>query len=208
LVVRQTTQQKEAWLAREILKILVIEPGGVKIERRGSGHEHIAYSVPKKSHYWEGGKDMALSDPVAVYDAENNVEANLLCSILNEAGIEAYPTEDVTQAGTWVGGIAPEGQKPQVWVERANVDQAVPILEQFDKELAERRRAEQASGANVVEVTCEECGEKNSFPGALEGSVQSCSKCGAYLDVVVGEVPDGDYGEPEGEDPAKGEVAT
>jgi len=57
---------------------------------------------------------MPLQNPVAVYNAANNIEAQLICNFLNDAGIEAYLTSDVSQAGTWMFGLLPEIHKPQV----------------------------------------------------------------------------------------------
>ena len=54
---------------------------------------------------------MALQDPVAIYDAANDVDAHLLCNLLNEAGVEAYVTEDDAQVGQFL--------RPQVWVDRS-----------------------------------------------------------------------------------------
>jgi hypothetical protein len=48
---------------------------------------------------------MALRDPVAVYNAANNLEAQLLSNRLNEAGIEAHVTEDVSIVGVWLLGL-------------------------------------------------------------------------------------------------------
>jgi hypothetical protein len=51
---------------------------------------------------------MALQNPVAVYNASSNVEAQLLRSLLAESGIEAFAIDDVSQVGTWVFGLLPE----------------------------------------------------------------------------------------------------
>lgn len=61
---------------------------------------------------------MALQNPVAVYDAANDVEAQLICNLLNESGVEAFATTD-TQVGQF--------PKPQVWVDRGAIDRAKPI---------------------------------------------------------------------------------
>lgn len=48
-----------------------------------------------------------------------------------------------------------------------------------------------APGGVPIEVLCEECGERTSFPAAQRGSVQECPHCGTFLD--VGEEPGGDF---------------
>jgi hypothetical protein len=125
---------------------------------------------------------MPLRDPVAVYNAANNIEAHLVRNALNDSGIEAFAAEDNSQAGTWMMGMIPEIHKPQVWVDRADVARAKPVLEDFERRAAEL----QDTGAQdrpPIEVICEECGQRSTFPAAQRGSVQQCRHCGAYVDV-------------------------
>ena len=73
---------------------------------------------------------MELRDPVAVYNAATNVEAQLIKVLLTEVGIEAFASEDSSLVGYWMFGILPEIHKPQVWVsakdrERARSDRRV-----------------------------------------------------------------------------------
>jgi hypothetical protein len=145
---------------------------------------------------------MALRDPVAVYNAANNLEAHFVCEALAAAGVEAYPTEDVSQIGTWVGGLVPELHKPQVWVEREDVARAVPVLEDFERRKAELQSEGGGDAGPPIEVVCEECGSQSLFPAEQRGSVQQCPHCGEYLDVGAAEVPEGweeggEGGEPE-----------
>ena len=147
---------------------------------------------------------MALRDPVAAYNAANNLEAHHLCNLLAAAGIEAYLTEDVSQVGTWLGGLIPEIHKPQVWVERADAERARPILEEYERRAAARRAA--ASGGGTagasVGVTCEACGRHSLFPESQRGSVQECPHCGEYVDVGEMNLPAPDAGEGEPDEPA------
>jgi Putative prokaryotic signal transducing protein len=124
---------------------------------------------------------MSLSDPVAVYNAASNEEAHLVKAALLGAGVEAHVTEDLSVVGGWVGGLVPEIHKPQVWVDRADVDRAGPVLEDYDRRAAERASPQPAG--LPIEVVCEECGATNTFSTAQHGTVQQCSKCQAYLDV-------------------------
>jgi hypothetical protein len=134
---------------------------------------------------------MALQDPVAAYNARSNVEAQLVCGILKDAGVEAFVIEDVSQIGTWMFGLLPEIHKPQVWVDRSNLDRAKPVLEDYENRSRERQKAlgkAVAPTEAVLEAECEECGRRSAFPAAVEGTVQDCPHCGAYMD--VGEPPE------------------
>jgi hypothetical protein len=134
---------------------------------------------------------MALNDPVAVYNAANNVEAQFVSNTLRNAGIESHVTEDVSQVGVWLFGLLPEIHKPQVWVDRNVLDQAKPILADYERGMIERQEAEGkkvAVGEATIEAVCEECGHLSLFPAEQTGTVQDCPCCGAYVD--VGESPD------------------
>lgn len=129
---------------------------------------------------------MALNDPVAVYNAANNIEAQLICNLLNDAAIEAYITEDVSTVGVWMFGLLPEIHKPQVWVDRSDIVRVKPLLDEYENQQLQRRQSEEKQRAEdgaMVETTCEECGRQSIFPAAQEDSVQDCPHCGAYMDV-------------------------
>jgi hypothetical protein len=133
---------------------------------------------------------MPLHDPVAVYNAANNVEAHLVRNALVNFGVEAFVTEDISQ----VGGLIPEIHKPQVWVERADVERVKPILDDFERRAAELRDAntQDEQTETAVEVVCEGCGEQSAYPALQLGSVQQCPHCGAYVDVVDDEATKND----------------
>ncbi len=130
---------------------------------------------------------MALRDPISAYNASSNVEAHMVCALLLDAGIEAVVVEETPQAGAW-GWVGPlsEMHKPQVWIERADIVRAGPILTDYEKRLAERRAADQGASGEAgppIEVVCEECGKRSEFPAAQKGSDQNCPHCRAYVDV-------------------------
>ena len=143
---------------------------------------------------------MALRDPFAAYNASSNVEAHIVCGLLQDAGIAAMVIEDVSQVGVWLGGTVAEIHKPQVWIERADIERARPVLTDYDRRNAERRAAERGKreAAPPIEVVCEECGKRSEFPSAQKGTVQNCPHCRAYVDV-------GDEVGFEGWDEASGE---
>lgn len=93
---------------------------------------------------------MALSDPVAAYDAAGSMDAYLARTALTAAGIEAFVTEDVSVVGMWVGGVIPAIHRPQVWVDRADIDRAKPILVEFIQRSVELRTADAEASATPV----------------------------------------------------------
>jgi hypothetical protein len=147
---------------------------------------------------------MALSDPVAVYNAATNLEAHVLCELLAASGIEAFVTEDLSPIGASVLGFIPDLHKPQVWVSRNDTDRTRPILEDYEQRSAERRAAAE-SGQVVdgpgIEAACDECGQKSVFPAALRDSVQECPHCGKYMD-VSDHAPSDESFEEETDEPA------
>jgi hypothetical protein len=152
---------------------------------------------------------MDLRDPVAAYTAVSNTEAHLICDLLRNAGIPAAAMEDVSGVGLWLGGTLAGIHKPQVWVERADLDRARPVLTEYERQATERRAAERGEREAMppVVVVCEECGKESQFPAAQQGTVQSCPHCHAYVDVGddVGlegwdEVPGEDEAEPAADD--------
>jgi hypothetical protein len=133
-----------------------------------------------------------MDHPIAAYNAVNDLEAHLICSMLNAAGVEAYTIEDRSQVGTWIGGYLPQIHRAQVWVDRSDIGRAAPILEDYKRRAAERRTLDEAGPP--IEVVCEECGTHSSFPANKRGSVQHCPGCGAFVD-VGDEEPFDDWGE-------------
>ena len=131
---------------------------------------------------------MGLRDPVAVYNAATNVEAQLICNILNDAGVEAFVTEDASPAGVWMFGTLPEIHKPQVWVDRSSLDRAKPVLDDYERRSIERGETnfnEVTAKGTLSGITflCEECGKRMTFPAQRRGHVETCPHCGSYVDV-------------------------
>jgi hypothetical protein len=136
---------------------------------------------------------MPLQDPVSIYNAANYLKAPFVRDALIAGGAEAFVIEDVSQVGTWVGGLVPEIHKPQVWVERADIERAQPVLDHFEERAARLQDSSAADPAagQTVEAVREECNGRSSFPASQRGSVQQCLHCGAYLDVGDEELPEG-----------------
>lgn len=129
---------------------------------------------------------MPLRDPVAAYIAASNIEAHLVRNLLIEAGIDAAVEEDVSQIGAWMFGLASQLHRPKVWIERADLARAAPIVAAYESDCSARRAAERGDADSTTEpiaVTCEECGASTTYPTELRGTVQTYPKCQAYVDV-------------------------
>jgi hypothetical protein len=124
---------------------------------------------------------MELRDPVAVYDAADNMEAAVICQILTSSGIAAHVVEDASVVGQWAFGLLPQIHRPQIWIERADLARAKPILESY--ELGRAEKTDAAHDGAPIQVVCEECHRQSEFPAARRGSVETCIHCGAYVDV-------------------------
>ena len=133
---------------------------------------------------------MNLKDPVPAYSGADNVDVHILQSLLEEAGIEAYVPGDADT--TWSGGTLTGIQSPQVYIERADLDRARPVLAEYERSVIERGEADLESDTKVgpIKVTCDECHKEATFPHAQLGSVQLCPSCGAYVDVTLDTTPD------------------
>jgi hypothetical protein len=120
--------------------------------------------------------DMTLRDPVLVYHSANNIQAHLVQNALLSAGIEAFVAESFYK-----------GSQAQVWVERAEIERAKPILDEYERRSRARRDADISDPAQAgppIEVACRACGQRTTFSSIQRESVQECPQCGAYVDVV------------------------
>ena len=110
---------------------------------------------------------MALQDPVVVYIAATNMEADLLAQRLSANDIEAASMEDVSTVGAWMFGLLPRIHRPKVWVERRDVAHAEELLREYESE-QQRRRNHDGTGP-FIDVVCEECRKSSRFPDNLRG---------------------------------------
>src|SRR5205085_8303935 len=98
---------------------------------------------------------MALRDPIAAYNAANNAEAQFLCDFLLNAGIEAYTTPDESLAGFSILGPMPEIHRPQVWIDKSDVERAGPLLADFERRQADRDDEEVSEDEEPIAVVCD-----------------------------------------------------
>jgi hypothetical protein len=132
---------------------------------------------------------MAISNPFAVYNAEHNLEAQMLCNYLEQNGVEAYATLDESVAGLWSFGHMPEIHKPQIWIDKSNTEAAKALLAEYEERRSQRLAQERTLGHEErgIAVICEDCGKTSNFAESKRGTVQDCSHCGAFVDVEDGE---------------------
>ena len=91
----------------------------------------------------------------------------------------------------------------QVFVERADLERAKPVLDEFESRAARHRQgAGDGDAAPPIEVVCDECGTRSPFSARLKGTVQQCPHCHAYVDVGDDELPEGWQDVDEGSDEA------
>jgi hypothetical protein len=126
---------------------------------------------------------MPLREPIAVYTAANNPELFLVQDALIAAGIDAHITRDDSSVGLTVIGELSNVQKPQIWVEHADVERARPILASFEQRQLELSGTVGNTRIEDIVAECEECGRSSTFPATQFGSVQQCVHCFAFMDV-------------------------
>jgi Putative prokaryotic signal transducing protein len=112
---------------------------------------------------------MSLRNPTAVWTAPSNAEAQLICELLAEAGIEAFAVEDNSPGGMYSLGVISQIHKPQVWVDRPQVDEARRLIAKYEQQPG--IRLEKPKGE-----FCYKCGE------AVQRGTVKCPACGEMLD--------------------------
>lgn len=101
---------------------------------------------------------MELKDPIAIYNAATNLEAQLIANHLNSHQISSFAVEDASAVGTYTLGLIPEIHKPQVFVDRANAVEARALIEEYEN--ANREQLEHPD-SNALDY-CHACGERVS----------------------------------------------
>lgn len=102
-------------------------------------------------------------------------------------------TEDLSLAGLWVLGTAPNIHRPKVWVDRTREADAAAFLTEYERKRFERSEYGPVPPADGewIEVRCERCNRRSEYPAAQRGSVQACLHCRASVD--VGAAEEGDW---------------
>ena len=58
----------------------------------------------------------------------------MICEVLAEAGIEAFAVEDNSPAGMYALGVVSQIHKPQVWVDRPQVEEARRLIARYEQQ--------------------------------------------------------------------------
>lgn len=141
---------------------------------------------------------MKLVDPVKIYAADTNIQAQLMCRFLQARDIDAFASEDLSPAGIWMGGTIPGVFDAGVYVSRADADRAHDVIRAWELQNADRFAATSID----ISATCEECGATSAFPSNQRGTVQRCPQCFATMDIGDIESSDDDWGtEEEADEP-------
>lgn len=133
---------------------------------------------------------MNLKDPITAYNAANFVDAQMAQLFLESHGIEAMAVDDHSPAGLWTFGVLPEIHKPQVWISRCDAEQAGQLLAEYEHKKRERDAPKNTETPQTLEAICEECNKPSTFADSLNGTLQECPHCYAYLDVGEFEWPE------------------
>lgn len=73
----------------------------------------------------------AIADPALAYTANDNLELHTVVMWLHSAGVRAYAVEDNSGASLYVFGTISQFHKPQVYVDKADLEEAGELLRQF-----------------------------------------------------------------------------
>jgi hypothetical protein len=139
---------------------------------------------------------VALKHPVVAYTANGNLEVHSVVTWLESNGIRAYAVEDNSGVSLYGFGTISQFHKPQVFVDKCDLDRAIDLLRQFEQRRQAQRK--KADDAPPIISDCEQCGESTRFPASQDGTTQNCPKCGAFMDVGTFDWPDDfDYGTEE-----------
>jgi hypothetical protein len=125
---------------------------------------------------------MIYRDPKCVFVANNPGEADIVASWLNDHGIPSRVMNRATLGG--LDGLTPFSPFGvatagiEVWVQDpANAAEALRSLQEHATEQQTVDESEQ-----VVDVTCDRCGQLTTIPTTQPGLAQRCQHCGAVLE--------------------------
>jgi predicted RNA-binding Zn-ribbon protein involved in translation (DUF1610 family) len=105
-----------------------------------------------------------------VYTARDAMDAHFVRGLLEQAGLRAVVQGESLQE-TWGGLSISDANLPTVWVEDSDVEQAVPIVQQYRE--TDRANADDAvADAPRATWACPNCGEN------VEVQFDRCWKCG------------------------------
>jgi hypothetical protein len=117
---------------------------------------------------------MELKDPLSVYIAGSNLEAQMICNHLNALGIPAHVIEDASSDGTYSFGFVSLMHTPRVYVERTQADEARKVIGEYEAAAIESRAKE--SELSESNDYCPACGEH------VAHGTPTCPECERPID--------------------------
>ncbi|GEM_PF-510493 len=142
----------------------------------------------------DGDDGDALETPTLAYTASGNLEAHSVVNWLRSNGMRAYAVEDNSGVSLFAFGTISQFHKPQVFVDKSDLDPAGVLLQQFEAQ-RDKRQAE-LIGSPPIDSVCEECGTASEFPASQNGTTQNCPNCNGFMDVGEIDWPDDfDFGD-------------
>jgi membrane protease YdiL (CAAX protease family) len=119
---------------------------------------------------------MSLLVTIATYHSQPKAEAARIH--LAQEGIEAVLINESIVAMDWLLMNAIGGIKLQVASHDA--ERAANFINTLE---AEQRERLQSQATEFIRFNCSECGKPQQFSGDRRGGVETCTKCGRYIDV-------------------------
>ena len=85
-----------------------------------------------------------------------------------------------------MGGLMTQVHRPKVCVDQEKMEEALAVLAEFEDWSQERAILQEEAGyqmsAGVLTVVCDACGGETDFSVTLQGTVQTCCHCRAFVD--------------------------
>jgi len=119
---------------------------------------------------------MSILVTIATYHSQPKAEAARI--FLAQEGIEAILINETIVAMDWLLMNAIGGIKLQVAT--VDAERASSFINKFDVDQRERLKSQ---ATEFVRFKCSECGKPQQFTGDRRGGVETCTKCGCYIDV-------------------------
>ena len=119
---------------------------------------------------------MSLLVTIATYHSQTKAEAARIH--LAQEGIEAVLINESIVAMDWLLMNAIGGIKLQVAAHDA--ERAAGYINALEGEQRERLKSQ---ATEFIRFHCSECGQLQQFTGDRRGGVETCTKCGRYIDV-------------------------
>lgn len=119
---------------------------------------------------------MSLLITIATYHSQTKAEAARIH--LAQEGIESVLVNETIVAMDWLLMNAIGGIKLQVASHDA--ERAASFINALEAEQRERLKSK---ATEFIRFHCTECGKPQQFTGDRRGGVETCTKCGRYIDV-------------------------